>query len=146
MIKPKKSPQTLNGENSKKDFRNASLGDHDIFFYASSREKYETLFSNLKAGMRGGYSALYIASRENVAQIRAEMRNFGLELDNPERLKIVTSTQWYTPDGEFNADRVINQHKSLIDESIDRGLEGGIVSADVADTFDYLSNNLTVAG
>jgi hypothetical protein len=63
--------------------------------------------SNLKAGMRGGCSALYIASRENVAQIRAEMRNFGLGLDNPARLKIVTSTQWYTPDGEFNVDRVV---------------------------------------
>ena len=93
--------------------------------------------------MRGVCSALYIASRRTVAQIRVEMRNFGLGLDNSGRLKIVTSTQWYTPDGEFNADRVVERYKSLIDESIDRGLEGGIVSADVADTFDYLSNNLT---
>ena len=32
-VKPKKSPQTLDGEISKKDFRKASLGDRVVFFY-----------------------------------------------------------------------------------------------------------------
>lgn len=119
------------------------LGDHNVYFYASSNEKRRVLFSNLKAGLDRGCSALYIASGENIEQIQVEMRAFGLKLDNPMKLKIVTSGQWYTPDGEFHADRVVKQYRSLIDESVDRGFEGLYVSADVADTFDYLSKNLT---
>jgi len=87
--------------------------------------------------------SIYIAGGENIEQIQVEMRAFGLKLDNPMKLKIVTSEQWYTPDGEFHADRVVKQFRRLIDESVDRGFKGLYVSADVADTFDYLSKNLT---
>jgi len=142
-INLKKPPQSSSGEISTKGLRDASLGDHNVFFYASSREKHETLFSNLKAGMHRGCAALYIADRENSAQIRAEMQNFGLDLDNPTRLKIVSSTEWYTPDGEFQADRVIKQFRTLTDENIGKGFKGLYVSSDAADIFDHLSINIT---
>lgn len=86
---------------------------------------------------------MYIVAGENVSQIRAEMRNFGLELD-PMRLKVVTSVHWYMPDGEFHADRVVAQYRSLVDEVVDKGFDGLYVSTDVTDVFDYLSTNLMV--
>ncbi|MCJ7632064.1 MEDS domain-containing protein [Candidatus Bathyarchaeota archaeon] len=51
------------------------------------------------------------------------------------------SHDWYTPDGVFDAARVAEQYRELIDESLDRGLKGLYVSADAADLFDYLSGN-----
>ncbi len=56
--------------------------------------------------------------------------------------RIVTSEEWYTPDGTFNPKRVMEQYRKLIDDSLDRGFEGLYVSADAADTFDYLKDDL----
>lgn len=100
------------------------------------------MFSNLKAGLDKGCSALYLASGENIEQVQFEIENFGLKIDDPIKMKIVTSRHFYTPDGEFKADRVVERYRSLIDESVDKGFEGLYVSADVADTFDYLTKNL----
>ena len=119
--------------------QNALLGDHNVYFYASPKEKHKVLFSNLKAGLDKGCSALYIASGENIEQVQVEMKNFGLKLDDPMKLKIVTSHRFYTPDREFHANRVVGQFRSLIDESVDRGFEGLYVSGDVVNTFDYLT-------
>ncbi len=121
--------------------QNALLCDHNVYFYASPKEKHNVLFSNLKAGLDKGCSALYIASGENIEQVKIEMRKFGLELDDPMKLRIVTSRQFYAPDGEFHADRVVEQFRSVFDESMDRGFEGLYVSGDVADAFDYLTKN-----
>jgi len=119
----------------------ALLGDHNVYFYRSTKEKHKVLFSSLKAGLDRGCSALYIASGEKIEQAQVEIQNFGLELDKPTKMKILTSYEFYTPDGEFQADRVVEQYRGLIDESLDRGFEGLYVSADAADTFDYLSRN-----
>lgn len=118
------------------------IGDHNIFFYNSSREKHRVLFSNLKAGLYRNGSALYIASGESVEQVQVKMRDFGLRPDDPLKLRIVTSHQFYTPDGEFHANRVVEQYRSLIIEAAEKGFEGLYVSADAADTFDYLSKKL----
>ena len=121
--------------------QNFLLCDHNVYFYASPEEKHNLLFSNLKAGLDKGYSALYIASGENIEQVQVEMRKFGLKLDDPMKLRIVTSRQFYTPDGEFHANRVVEQFRSIVDESLERGFEGLHISGDVADIFDYLAKN-----
>ncbi|MFQ6094629.1 MAG: MEDS domain-containing protein [Candidatus Bathyarchaeia archaeon] len=128
---------------NKNIIQNALLGDHNVYFYPSPTEKHWVLFSNLKAGLDNRCSVLYIASMESIERVQLEMESFGLSPDNCAKLKIVTSNQWYTPDGQFKADRVVEQYRSLIDESLDKGFEGLYVSADVAETFDYLSKNLT---
>jgi len=120
--------------------RQALLGNHHLYFYASSKKKHEVLFSNLKAGLHEGCSALYMASGESVERVQLEMKRFGL---NPDNHTIVTGYQWHTPDGDFHADRVAERYSSLIDESLDKGYAGLCVSADVADTSDYLSNSVT---
>jgi hypothetical protein len=125
-----------------RSIQNATLGDHNIYFYTSPKEKYKVLFSNLRSGLDGSCSALYIAGGETIAKMKVKMRNFGLELDD-RKLKIVTSHQFYMPDGVFRVNRVVEQFKGLLDESIDRGFKGLYVSADVSDTFDRLSQNLT---
>ena len=100
------------------------------------------MFSNLKSGLGKGCSALYIASGQSINEVKVEMKNFGLSIEEPRKLRIVTSHQWYTPDGEFNANRIVKQYFSLIEESLENGYRGLFVSADAADTFNYLSGNL----
>lgn len=96
----------------------------------------------MKAGLDKGCSVLYIVSGESIDNIKVELGDFGLRIGEPKKLRIVTSHQWYTPDGEFNADRVVKQYSSLIEESLDKGFGGLFVSADLADTFNCLSGNL----
>ena len=119
--------------------KNAHLGDHNVCFYTSPQEKHKVLFSNLKAGLDKGYSAVYVASGENIEQVKVEMKNFGLRLNDPMKLKIVTSRQFYSSDEEFHTDRIIEQWRSLADESVDRGFGGLYVSSDLVNIFDYLT-------
>jgi hypothetical protein len=115
------------------------LGEHDSYFYASSQQKHSCLFSNLVQGIDAGCSTLYISSGENVDAVRAELSKFGLKKDNTKQIQIVTSHQWYTPDGNFDGRRVVDQYRRLIDEALDNGFAGLYVSADASDTLDYLS-------
>jgi hypothetical protein len=119
----------------------AKLGDHNVCFYTSPYEKRNLLLSNLKAGLDTGCSAVYVASEENIKQVRFEMRKFGLKLDDPKKLRILTAEQLYTPDGEFNVNRVIEQGRSMLDESLDRGFKGLYASGDATQIFDQFTKN-----
>ncbi len=121
--------------------KNAHLGDHNVCFYTSPQEKQNLLFSNLKAGLDNGCSAVYVASEENTEQVQFEMRKFGLELDDPKKLRILTIKQLYTPDGEFRVSRVMEKARSVLDESLDWGFEGVYASGDVSKIFDHFTKN-----
>lgn len=124
--------------------QNALLGDHNVFFYASSKERQNVLFSNLKTGLDKGCSALYIASEENIEHVQIEMKNFGLKIDDPKNLRTITSHQFYTPDGEFHISRTVEQITGILEDSLDRGFEGLYISADTSKVFDYLTKNRMV--
>ena len=62
---------------------------------------------NLWAGLKKGCSALYIASGESIEDVRGEMHDFGVSIDNAKTVTIMNSHQFYTPEGEFHADRVV---------------------------------------
>ncbi|MCW4037603.1 MAG: MEDS domain-containing protein [Candidatus Bathyarchaeota archaeon] len=115
------------------------LGEHESYFYDSDKQKHMVLFSNLVTGIDAGCSTLYISSGENVDTVQAKLGTFGFKSDDPKQLRIVTSHQWYTPDGNFDAGRVVDQYRRLIDEALDNGFAGLYVSADASDTLDYLS-------
>ena len=121
--------------------QNAHLGDHSVCFYASTEERQNVLFSNLKAGLDQDCSALYITSRENIEPVRAEMKNCGLTVDDPKKLKIMTSRQFYIPDGEFDVSRIVKHVRSILEDSLDRGFEGLYISSDASKVFDYMKNN-----
>lgn len=115
------------------------LGDHESYFYDTFKEKQSILFSNLINGMKAGCSVLYIAGEDSIDFVQTELGNLGLKKGNPKKLKIISSYQWYTPDGDFNPKRVIDQYRSLTDEAMDNGFAGLYVSADASNTIDYLS-------
>ena len=123
---------------------NALPGDHNVCFYASTRERHKLLFSNLKAGLDKGCSGLYVASEENIEPIQVEMKKFGLDTDNLKKLRSITSHQFYMPDGEFHINKVIEQFRSNLDESLDKGFDGLYVSADVSRLFDDMTKTGTV--
>jgi hypothetical protein len=119
--------------------KNALLGEHNVCFYTSTKEKQNLLFSNLKAGLDQGCSGLYVAGEENIEQVQFEMRKFGLETDDPKKLRSIKSQQFYMPDGEFRVNRILEQVRSTLDESLDKGFEGLYVSADVSKFFEYIT-------
>ena len=106
-----------------------------------TEERQNVLFSNLKAGLDQDCSALYITSRENIEPARAEMKNCGLTVDDPKKLKIMTRRQFYIPDGEFHISRIVKQVRSILEDSLDRGFEGLYISSDASKVFDYMKNN-----
>ncbi|UCC58808.1 MAG: MEDS domain-containing protein [Candidatus Bathyarchaeum sp.] len=114
------------------------LGDHESYFYDTFKQKQSVLFANMINGINAGCSILYIAGEEDTDTMQTKLGNLGLKKGDQKKLKIVTSYQWYTPDGDFDPRRVIDQYRSLIDEALDNGFAGLYVSADAADTFDYL--------
>jgi hypothetical protein len=120
-----------------------TLHDHNILFYASEKEKHRVLSSNLKTGLDMGCCGLYITREENIASTRVQLENRGLPIGDPKKITIVTSDQWYMPDGAINADRVMKQYRRLVDECLGRNFKGLYVSVDAAHMFDRLSNNLT---
>ncbi|MCW4016622.1 MAG: MEDS domain-containing protein [Candidatus Bathyarchaeota archaeon] len=119
--------------------KKALLGDHNVCFYDSLEEKQRVLFSNLKAGLDKGCAAVYVATEENVKQLKSEMKKFGLKLEDPKKLRITSSQQMYIPDGEFHVDRVVDNFMSVLDESLDNGFDGMFVSSDVSKVFDYMT-------
>ena len=123
---------------------NALLGDHNVCFCSSVRERHRLLFSNLKAGLDKGCSGLYVASEENIEPIQVAMKKFGLDTNDPKKVRSITSNQFYMPDGEFRVNRVLEQYRSNLDESLDKGFEGLYVSADVSRLFDEMTKKGTV--
>ena len=121
--------------------QNAVLGDHNVCFYSSPKERQKVLFSNLKAGLDQNCSALYITSRENIKPAQAEMKDFGLTVDDPKKMRIIPSRQFYIPDGEFHISRIVEQVKGILDDSLDSGFEGLYVSSDASKVFDYMTKN-----
>ena len=119
--------------------QNAVLGDHNVCFYASQKERENVLFSNLKAGLDQNCSALYITSRESIEPVRAEMEDFGLKVDDPKKLRIIPSRQLYIPDGEFHVSRIVEQVKGILDDSLDSGFEGLYVSSDASKVLDHIT-------
>lgn len=117
------------------------IHDHNVYFYSDVLKKHEVLFSNLKNGLDNKCQILYIASGESVLEAKCQMAYYGL-FNKTKKPKIVTSNEWFTPNGGFNSNRVVEQYRKLIDDSLDRGFEGLYVSADAADTFDYLKDDL----
>jgi hypothetical protein len=121
--------------------QNAVLGEHNVCFCSSSREKQKVLFSNLKEGMDQNCSALYITSGDNVTLAQAEMKKFGLPVNDPKKLIIIPSHQIYIPDGEFHVSRIVEQVTCILDDSLDRGFDGLCISADASKVFDFITNN-----
>lgn len=121
--------------------QHAQLGNHNVCFYASPQEKQSLMFSILKTGLDKGCSAVYIAGEDNIEQVQFEMRKFGLDLSNPKKLRVMISHQFYTPDGEFHPNRVVEQMKSMVDERLDWGFEGIYAFGDVSKIFDHFTKN-----
>jgi hypothetical protein len=121
--------------------QNAVLGGHNVCFYASPKERQRVLFSNLKAGLDQNCSALYITSRESIEPVQAEIKDFGLTVDDSKKLRIIPSRQLYIPDGEFHISRIVEQVKGILDDSLDSGFEGLYVSSDASKVFDYITKN-----
>jgi hypothetical protein len=77
--------------------KNARLGEHNLCFYSSTKQKHNMLFSNLKAGLDQGCSGFFGASEDNIEPVQLEMKKFGLKTNDHKKLRSITSYQFYAP-------------------------------------------------
>jgi len=107
--------------------KNLKLSEHAVLIYTNPKDKQDTLFTYLKAGLDKGEAAVYVASEETPEEIRQAMQRFGIDVDQHERdgaLKIVDYRNWYLMDGKFDVSRSLSLWRKLLEESKSRSFQG----------------------
>ena len=93
--------------------------DHVVLFYSKPEDKHQVLFTYLKTGLDKGEAAAYVVAQETPDQIREGMRSFGInvnELEKSGALHVIHSQDWYFKGGTFDAPKVMELWKRLLDE------------------------------
>lgn len=119
--------------------KNMKATDHVILFYTNPREKYDILFTYLKAGLERGEAAAYVAGQEHPEQIKQAMREFNIDVEQYEKngaLRVIDYTDWYIIDGKFDMPKTIGLWKKLLDESTAKGFKGLRVTGEMACFFE----------
>ena len=114
--------------------------NHVLFLYESSEDKYNVLFSYLKAGLEDGEAVLYIASEETPNQIRDAMKRFGVEVEKNEKagaLHILRYKDFYIIEGKFTISTTMSLIKKLYDEALTKGFKGWRATGEMACFFEH---------
>jgi len=107
--------------------KNLRPRDHVILFYESLEVKRNTLFSYIDRGLRKGEAGIYICSEESPEEIRNAMIDYGIDVKSHEKngaLNILSYTEMYIRDGEFDLDFVMDTWNKWYNEAISKGFEG----------------------
>jgi len=114
--------------------------DHVIFVYQSQEAKHSVLFHYLKAGLKNGEAAAYVASEETPDQIREAMKRFGINVEKHERagtLNIIEYTDIYIINGRFDIKTTMSKWNKLHDEAVSKGLKGLRVTGEMSCFFEH---------
>ncbi len=114
--------------------------NHLIFVYDSPEAKHNVLFNYLKVGLNEGEAAVYVASDENPSQVRAAMKQFGIQVEKYEKtgaLHILGYEDIYIIDGQFRAATTINLWNRLYKEAVKQGFRGLRVTGEVTCFFEH---------
>ena len=121
---------------SKDDLRNSGIdvigavpwGTHFCQFYATRQDLVETLVPYFKAGLEANEFCMWVTSAPlQVEQAMAALRAAAPEVDDYLRdgqIEILDYSQWYTPSGRFDADRVLQGWTDKLADARQRGFEG----------------------
>lgn len=112
--------------------------DHVIMFYSNADDMHLALFSYLKAGLRKGEAAAFVAT-ESPDEIRSAMRRFSIDVDPLERsdaLHIISCSDCYFRGGSFSVPETMRFWKMLCEEATAKGFKGLRAAGDMACFFE----------
>ena len=101
--------------------------NHVVFFYGSLEAKYNVLCNFLKIGLENGEAVAYIASEEDLGNIRETMKRFGIDVDKSEKkgaLRILGYNEYYFVDGKFNIQTTNRLFKKMYNNALKKGFMG----------------------
>jgi signal transduction histidine kinase len=103
-------------------------GTHFCQFYATSQDLVETLVPYFKAGLEANEFCMWVTS----APLQVDQAMSALRASTPEmdryidscQIEILDYSEWYTPSGHFDADRVLQGWTDKLDAARRRGFDG----------------------
>jgi hypothetical protein len=115
-------------------------GTHAIVFYHSQETKHQVLFSHLKFGEQSNQGLVYVCSEENPLQIKSEMREFGIDVDQlSERNRLIVNNydRVYIVDGKVDVPSIIQTFSKVSMKYARMGLEGMRAAAEMSCFFKH---------
>ncbi len=103
-------------------------GTHFCQFYATSQDLVETLVPYFRAGLEHNEFCMWVTSKplqleQAVIALRAALPDLDERLAR-RQIEILDYTQWYTPNGRFDADQVLQGWTDKLAAARQRGFEG----------------------
>ena len=114
--------------------------DHAIMIYKNPKDRYDVLFTYLKAGLDNGEAVAYVTSQESPEKIKQAMHDFGIDVERYERngaLRVIDYRDWYIIDGKFEASKTVEFWRKLFNESKVKGFKGLRVTGETACFFEH---------
>ena len=114
--------------------------DHAIMIYKNPKDRYDVLFTYLKAGLDNGEAVAYVTSQESPEKIKQAMHDFGIDVERYERngaLRVIDYRDWYIIDGKFEASKTVEFWRKLFNESKVTGFKGLRVTGETACFFEH---------
>jgi len=107
---------------------NVPWGAHLCLFYGDKEESLEVLVPYFEAGLRGSEFCMWVTSKPlSVDEAKEAMARAVPEFDRYLRdgqIEIIDSSQWYTKNGGFNSESIMNGWVEKLRSAFDRGLAG----------------------
>jgi hypothetical protein len=106
--------------------REITPGTHAVLIYDSLENKHDVAFNHLRYGI-GEAELAYVCSEENPAQIRQEMKDFGMDVDALERKKRLSVANYesiYFNKGHVYIPSIISHFSNSASKAAKQGLTG----------------------
>jgi PAS domain S-box-containing protein len=103
-------------------------GTHFALFYRTKEDLIDILVPYFKAGLENGEYCLWVTAEplgagEAGAKMAAVMPDFDRYVENGQ-IEIIPYTDWYTIDGKFDGERVLNGWIDRLRQARERGFDG----------------------
>jgi hypothetical protein len=106
--------------------REITPGTHAVLIYDSLENKHDVAFNHLRYGI-GDAELAYVCSEEDPAQIRQEMKDFGMDVDVLERKKRLNVAKYesiYFNKGHVYIPSILAHFSSSASKATEQGLSG----------------------
>lgn len=103
-------------------------GTHFCQFYKTKEDLIDVLVPYLKSGLENNEFCMWVTSEPLSAE--EAKRSLGREIPNLDyylekgQIEIISYTEWYVIEGDFDSDRVLNGWVSKLNQALKDGYEG----------------------
>jgi len=119
--------------------RRLSLGDHAILFYDTEDDMHEITFPFLETGLLKGEAVVYVVPERKMDSKGQEIQRYGINVDHfpKEAFTLLSDEEWYLKKGKAQAETIIANWLSLIQEKRKGGFTGLRAATEMKVFFDH---------